>query len=88
LRAMSEFAHWLGIGFAFVSDIYDPDLIVIAGGVSSSAPAYLDEAREHYAALITGAGHRPMARIRTTQLGEAAAMIGAAELARAALASR
>lgn len=88
LRAMSDFAHWLGIGFAFVSDIYDPDLIVIAGGVSSSAPAYLDEAREHYAALITGAGHRPMARIRTTQLGEAAAMIGAAELARAALASR
>jgi glucokinase len=34
--------------------------------------------------LVTGAGHRPLARIRTTQLGEAAAMIGAAELARAA----
>jgi glucokinase len=46
---------------------------------------YLDDAREHYAAAITGARHRPLARIRTTQLGEAAGMIGAAELARAAL---
>jgi glucokinase len=53
--------------------------------VSSSAGLFLDEAREHYAAAITGGRHRPMARIRTTQLGEGAGMIGAAELARAAL---
>ncbi|MGB3676944.1 MAG: ROK family protein [Candidatus Nanopelagicales bacterium] len=86
LAAIAEFAHWLGIGFAFISDIYDPDLIVIAGGVSTSAPLFLDEAREHYGALVTGAGHRPLARIRTTQLGEAATMIGAAELARSLLA--
>ncbi|WP_068279653.1 ROK family protein [Aldersonia kunmingensis] len=84
-RAVAEFARWLGIGLAIVGDIYDPDLVVIAGGVSTSAPLFLDEARERYAALVTGAGHRPLARIRTTQLGEAAAMIGAAELARSAL---
>jgi glucokinase len=83
-KAITEFARWLGIGLAIVGDIYDPDLIVIAGGVSTSAPQFLDEARERYAALVTGAGHRPLARIRTTQLGEAAAMIGAAELARSA----
>ncbi|WP_069165112.1 ROK family protein [Nocardia altamirensis] len=82
---MADFARWLGLGLAFVSDIFDPDLVVIAGGVSSSAPLYLDEAREEYARAVTGAGHRPLARIRTTQLGEAAGMIGAADLARAAL---
>ncbi|MCP2278840.1 ROK family protein [Nocardia amikacinitolerans] len=85
LAAMADFARWLGLGLAFVSDIFDPDLIVIAGGVSSSAPLFLDEAREEYARALTGAGHRPLARIRTTQLGEAAGMIGAAELARAVL---
>ncbi|MEV0294968.1 ROK family protein [Nocardia sp. NPDC050710] len=85
MRAMADFARWLGLGLAFVSDIFDPDLVVIAGGVSSSAPLYLDEAREEYARAVTGAGHRPLARIRTTQLGEAAGMIGAAELARAVL---
>lgn len=88
LRAMADFARWLGIGLAIVHDIYDPDLVVVAGGVSSSAPLFLDEARELYSGLVTGAGHRPLARIRTTQLGEAAAMIGAAELARSARANR
>jgi glucokinase len=81
--AVADFARWLGLGLAAVGDLYDPDLVVIAGGVSTSAPLYLDEAREHYAASVTGAGHRPLARIRTTQLGEAAGMIGVAELARA-----
>ncbi len=85
LAALADFARWLGLGLAFVSDIFDPDLIVIAGGVSSSAALYLDDAREHYAAAITGGRHRPLARIRTTQLGEGAGMIGAAELARVAL---
>ncbi|WP_067478891.1 ROK family protein [Nocardia amamiensis] len=85
VRVMADFARWLGLGLAFVSDIFDPDLVVIAGGVSSSAPLFLDEAREEYARAVTGAGHRPLARIRTTQLGEAAGMIGAADLARSAL---
>ncbi|MEV0250627.1 ROK family protein [Nocardia sp. NPDC050712] len=85
VAAMADFARWLGLGLAFVGDIFDPDLMVIAGGVSSSAGLFLDEAREEYARAVTGAGHRPLARIRTTQLGEAAGMIGAAELARAVL---
>ncbi|WP_081706263.1 ROK family protein [Nocardia sp. CNY236] len=87
-RVMSEFARWLGLGLAIVSDIFDPDLVVIAGGVSSSAPLFLDEARDTYARTITGAGHRPLARIRTTQLGEAAGMIGAADLAKTALSNQ
>ncbi|MFI6869556.1 ROK family glucokinase [Nocardia sp. NPDC050406] len=85
LAVMADFARWLGLGLAAVSDIFDPDIIVIAGGVSTSAPLFLDDAREHYAQSITGAKHRPLARIRSAQLGEAAGMIGAAELARAAL---
>ncbi|MFC4602174.1 ROK family protein [Rhodococcus kronopolitis] len=83
VRAMADFAHWLGVGLATVGDVFDPDLVVIAGGVASSAALFLDDARASYARLVTGAGHRPLARIRATQLGGAAAMIGAADLARA-----
>lgn len=50
--------------------------------MSGSAPLFLDEAREHYARIATGAGNRPLARIRTAQLGGAAAVVGAATLAR------
>ncbi|KLL96542.1 hypothetical protein NJ76_01635, partial [Rhodococcus sp. IITR03] len=53
-------------------DVYDPELVVIGGGVSGSAPLFLDAAREHYAAVTTGAGHRPLARVRVAQLGDAA----------------
>jgi glucokinase len=80
-RAMAELATWLGEGLALVADMYDPEIVVIAGGVSESAPLFLDEAREHYKKTITGAGYRPLARIRTAQLGDDAAMVGAASLA-------
>jgi len=83
IRAMAELARWLGEGLALIADVYDPELIVVGGGVSESAPLFLDEAREHYANVVTGAGHRPLARIRTAQLGgDDAGIVGAAALAR------
>jgi glucokinase len=82
LRAMAELAHWLGEGLALIADVYDPELVVIGGGLSGSAPLFLDEAREHYARMVTGGRYRPLARIRIAQLGEAGGVIGAAQLAR------
>ncbi|SIS20744.1 ROK family protein [Williamsia sterculiae] len=82
LAAYADFARWLGLGLAMIGDIFDPDLIVLAGGVGAASGLYLDEAREHYAALVTGTGYRRLARIRATQLGESAGIIGAAETAR------
>ncbi|EFL06294.1 ROK family protein [Streptomyces sp. AA4] len=81
LRAMAELAKWLGEGLALVADVFDPEIIVIGGGVSESAPLFLDEAREHYSGAITGARHRPLARIRTAHLGDDTAIVGAAALA-------
>jgi glucokinase len=82
-RAMAELARWLGEGLALVADVYDPEVVVIGGGVSESAPLFLDDAREHYAKVVTGSGHRPLARIRTAQLGgDDAGIVGAAALAR------
>lgn len=87
IAAFAAFAASLGQGLAMIADIFDPDLIVLAGGVGAASGLFLDEAREHYARLITGSGHRQLARIRGTQLGESAGVIGAAEVARAALRS-
>lgn len=82
LRAVAELARWLGQGLALVADVFDPEIVVIAGGVSESAPLFLDEAREHYAQAITGSRHRDLARLRTAQLGDEAAIVGIAALAR------
>jgi glucokinase len=80
-RAVAELARWLGEGLALAADIYDPEVVVIGGGVSESATLFLDDARDHYKKMITGAGYRPLARIRTAQLGDDAALVGAAALA-------
>ena len=82
VAAFAEFARWLGLGLAMIGDIFDPDLMVLAGGLGAASSLFLDEAREHYRAMLTGAGHRKTARIRSTQLGEAAGVIGAADVAR------
>lgn len=84
-QAMSELARWLGQGLALIADVYDPELVVVGGGLAGSAPLFLDEAREQYASVLTGAGHRPLAQIRTGALGDGAALIGAAQLARDSL---
>ncbi|MEU6268739.1 ROK family protein [Saccharopolyspora shandongensis] len=81
-RAVADLARWLGEGLALVADVYDPEVVVIAGGVSDSAHLFLDAAREHYAQAVTGAGHRPLARIAVAHYGDSAAMIGSAALAR------
>lgn len=81
-RAVAELAKWLGEGLALLADVFDPEVVVIAGGVSESAPLFLDDARGHYAEAVTGARHRTLARIRTAQLGDDAAIVGAAALAR------
>lgn len=80
--AMAELARWLGTGLALVADIYDPEVVVIGGGVADSASQFLSTAVARYAASVTGAGHRPLAEIRSAELGGNAGMVGAAELAR------
>ncbi|AJI79355.1 ROK family protein [Corynebacterium singulare] len=82
VAVMKDFGHWLGQGLSMVADVLDPELIVIGGGVSQDADLYLDTARECMARQIVGAGHRPLARVATAELGSAAGMIGVADLAR------
>ncbi|MEO6879358.1 MAG: ROK family protein [Mycobacteriaceae bacterium] len=85
LAAVADLAAWLGRGLALVADVYDPDVIVVGGGVAESASLFLPAAAERYARELTGAGRRPLARISPAALGRTAGLIGAAELARGAL---
>lgn len=86
--AVAELARWLGEGLALVADVFDPELVVIGGGVSGSADLFLDAAREHYAVALTGYANRPAARVRVARLGENGAVVGAAQLARERLERR
>ncbi|MDL5156854.1 ROK family protein [Actinomycetospora termitidis] len=77
-RVVLDFAGWLGRGLALVADVFDPDVVVLGGEVSASAPLFLDDARAGYAQEVTGRGHRRLADVRAATLGGDAGMIGAA----------
>ncbi|MDO5031369.1 ROK family protein [Corynebacterium sp.] len=79
---MENFGQWLGRGLSMVADVLDPELIVLGGGVSQDADLYLDTAVRGMSEQIVGAGHRPLARVATAELGSAAGIIGVADLAR------
>lgn len=77
-----EMGTWLGRGMSMVQDILDPELVVLGGGVSTSADLFLNTALEELNGSIVGAGHRPVARVVPATLGGDAGMIGVAHLAR------
>ena len=87
-RAVADLARWLGEGLALIADVYDPEVVVLAGGVSGSAHLFLDEARAHYASAVTGSGNRPLAEVRVARHGDEAGVVGAATLAREHVAAR
>ncbi|WP_040780946.1 ROK family protein [Rhodococcus ruber] len=88
LSVLADFTHWLGVGLAMIQDIYDPDTVLLTGGVSESADLYLESATAVAAELRTGGRFRRSAQVRVAALGASASRIGAADLARTLLAAQ
>lgn len=86
VAVMGRFAWWLALGLANLSAIVDPQLIVLGGGMVEAGAVLLDPAREAFEQLLEGAGHRPSIPLVAARLGERAGAIGAALLAREAVA--
>lgn len=79
---LATLGAWLGEGAAILSAVVDPGVIVIGGGVCAAGDLLLDPMRATYEAQLTGFGHRPVPVLRLATLGNTAALIGAADLAR------
>jgi glucokinase len=83
VAAFSEVGRWLGHGLAQITTLLDPGLFVVGGGVADAGELLLAPARASFLASLSGAGHRPHAEVRLAALGNAAGLVGAADLARA-----
>jgi glucokinase len=82
LALIATFAWWLAAGLANLANVFDPDLIVLGGGLIEAGDVLLTPTRRAFAGLIEGAAHRPEIPIVGARLGERAGAIGAALLAR------
>jgi glucokinase len=88
LVARDAFAYigdWLGLGVANLVAAFDPEIVVVAGGVSAADERLLAPARETLGRTLVGAAHREVPPLVAAALGPEAGVVGAAELARSEL---
>ena len=82
LAAFEFVSQWLGQGMADVAAIMDPECFVIGGGVSEAGDILLGSTVRSFGENVTGREHRTMPKIVVASLGNAAGLVGAADLAR------
>jgi glucokinase len=82
VAAFAVIGRWLGRGMADLAALLDPGVFVIGGGVADAGDLLLQPVRESYTEHLSGVAHRPVAAIRKAALGNAAGLVGAADLAR------
>ena len=81
LSLFERIGHWLGVGIASLVTIFDPDLVVVGGGVAATGDLLLAPARASFDRYVHGRGHRDLPPVVPTRLGDDAGLVGAATLA-------
>jgi glucokinase len=80
---VASIGRLLGIGFANIVNIFDPEVIVVGGGATAgTGELLLEPAREAMTAHILGVAWRKPVRVVPALLGNDAGLVGAAVLAR------
>jgi glucokinase len=80
VEVMAEMGRYLGIGMASLINIFNPEMIVVGGGVKDAWPLFIDAARQE---VLKRAFTYPAERTRIvpSALGDDAGMMGAAAAA-------
>jgi glucokinase len=84
VELIAEVGNWLGVGLAGLTAAFDPDCIIVGGGVSGAGELLLRPTRDAFGRTLTGRGFRAPPPIVGAFLGPDAGFIGAADLARSA----
>jgi glucokinase len=82
LAAFDFVARWLGQGMADIAAVLDPECFVIGGGVSEADDVLLAPTVRAFTESLSGREHRPVSKVKVAKLGNAAGLVGAADLAR------
>jgi len=82
LMVFDEFAKWIALGLATLTNITDPSCIVLGGGLISSSAILMPAVQRWFVEILYSADHRQHPELRSAELGEQAGAIGAALLVR------
>lgn len=81
-QAFASVGTWLGVGVAGLVSAFDPQLVVVGGGVSTVGDLLLEPARAALAESLQGTAYRPVPPLVPASSGPEAGAVGAALLAR------
>ena len=81
LAVFDVFAGWVALGLANLTNILDPEVIVVGGGLVAAGDVLLDRVRHAFPQAIYAGDRRPLPEVVTAQLGPSAGAIGAGLLA-------
>jgi len=73
--------YWLGVGIASLITIFDPDVVVVGGGLAATGDLLLAPARASMERYVFGRAHRDLPPVAPARLGGDAGLVGAATLA-------
>ncbi|MGH9040893.1 MAG: ROK family protein [Acidimicrobiia bacterium] len=82
LALLDVYAHWVAVGLGGLVNIFDPELVVISGGLVTLGDLLLDRIRDRLPTHVEAPGHRTVPPVVAADLGARAGAIGAAALAR------
>jgi len=85
LALFERVGYWLGVGIASLVTIFDPDLVVVGGGVAATGELLLAPARASFERYVHARDHRDLPPLVLARLGADAGLVGAATLALARL---
>jgi len=80
LGVVDTFAKWVALGLVNLTNMTDPEVIVVGGGVIVSADVVMPRIAQWFEQLLYSPKHRAHPRLVAAQLGEQAGAIGAAML--------
>lgn len=81
-EAFAQIGHWLGIALADMVQILDPQILVVGGGVVEAGDLLLGPTQQSYVDALAQRGRIAVADLVPAQMGNAAGVVGAGDLAR------
>ena len=80
--AFARIGYWLGIAMADLAQIFDPQVLVVGGGVVEAGDLLMGPTEHTYRDQLAQRGRFPVAQVKAAETGNAAGVVGAADLAR------
>ena len=81
-EAFAHIGYWLGVAMADLAQVFDPQVLVVGGGVIDAGELLMGPTEQTYRDQLAQRGRFPVAELKAAETGNTAGMVGAADLAR------